>query len=243
SQAAASLASLRSNSALISARSAPWRTTPASARSPMARPSASTRMDLPAPVSPVSTVMPGFSSSSSVSMMAKSRMRMCVSMSARMAPASPMEFRAQDFIVIVAAWMDEADAFVRALHPHPVAGLQCLRVLSIPGDLGAAAVGVADADLDAAAASHHQRPVAEGMGADGDQRDGVHGGVQDGPAARQGIGGGTGGRGHDHAVGAVGAEEQVVHPGLELDEPAAVGLVHHHIVERRHRVRGLSGTL
>ena len=44
-----------SNSALISARAAPSRTTPASPRPPRASCSASTRIDLPAPVSPVST--------------------------------------------------------------------------------------------------------------------------------------------------------------------------------------------
>ena len=48
----------------ISARSAPWRTTSAPARPPASSCSASTRIDLPAPVSPVSTVSPGRSSSS-----------------------------------------------------------------------------------------------------------------------------------------------------------------------------------
>ena len=44
--------------AVTSARSAPWRTAPLSARPPTASSSASTRIDLPAPVSPVSTVKP-----------------------------------------------------------------------------------------------------------------------------------------------------------------------------------------
>ncbi len=47
-----------SNSTLISQRAAPSRTTPASARAPRASCRASIRMDLPAPVSPVSTVKP-----------------------------------------------------------------------------------------------------------------------------------------------------------------------------------------
>ena len=62
-----------------SARSAPCRTTSAPARPPAASSSASTRMDLPAPVSPVSTVRPEASSSSAASMIAKSRIWMCSS--------------------------------------------------------------------------------------------------------------------------------------------------------------------
>ena len=54
---AASLAAT-AKSALISARSAPARTTAASPRSPRASDSASMRMDLPAPVSPVSVPKP-----------------------------------------------------------------------------------------------------------------------------------------------------------------------------------------
>ena len=49
----------RSNSASTRAVSAPWRTSPVSARAPSARPSASMRRLLPAPVSPVMTLRPG----------------------------------------------------------------------------------------------------------------------------------------------------------------------------------------
>ena len=62
-----------SNSALISARAAPSRTTPASPRLPSASCSASTRIDLPAPVSPLSTDKPDANSISSASTMTKSR--------------------------------------------------------------------------------------------------------------------------------------------------------------------------
>ena len=66
--------------AQISARSAPARMMSAVARAPPARVSASTMIDLPAPVSPVSTVRPGAKSSSTVSTMARSRIRRWVSM-------------------------------------------------------------------------------------------------------------------------------------------------------------------
>jgi hypothetical protein len=62
-----------SNSALISARAQPSRTTPASPRPPSASWSASTRIDLPAPVSPLSTLKPDAKSISSASTMTKSR--------------------------------------------------------------------------------------------------------------------------------------------------------------------------
>ena len=62
-----------SNSALTSVRAAPSRITPVSARAPVTSCNASIRMDLPAPVSPVSTVKPDCRSSSSSLTMTKSR--------------------------------------------------------------------------------------------------------------------------------------------------------------------------
>ena len=61
------------NSAVNSALSAPLRTQPASERSPSNNPRASTRIDLPAPVSPVIAVNPSRISRSSVGTMAKLR--------------------------------------------------------------------------------------------------------------------------------------------------------------------------
>ena len=61
------------NSATISARAAPSRTTLASARPPNASVSASIKIDLPAPVSPVKTVKPDDKSSSTKSTITKSR--------------------------------------------------------------------------------------------------------------------------------------------------------------------------
>ena len=62
------------NSAETSAFSAPARTSVESARRPMTSPSASIRIDLPAPVSPVSTLKPGAQSRLSSSMIARLRM-------------------------------------------------------------------------------------------------------------------------------------------------------------------------
>src|SRR5690606_10657356 len=73
SQAWASGILLMSKTALISALSAPWRTLSLVARSPRVSPRASSRIDLPAPVSPLMTVMPGSNCRSICSAMAKSR--------------------------------------------------------------------------------------------------------------------------------------------------------------------------
>jgi len=64
------------------ARSVPVRITSALARSPSSNPSASTMIDLPAPVSPDSTLNPGASGSVSASMIAKFLMRSSVSIAA-----------------------------------------------------------------------------------------------------------------------------------------------------------------
>ena len=65
-----------SNSALTSVRAQPSRITLTSARPPVTSCSASTRMDLPAPVSPVKTVKPSANSRSSSLTMTKSRRTM-----------------------------------------------------------------------------------------------------------------------------------------------------------------------
>ena len=69
--------------AVTCALSAPDRTKPLSARAPSARPSASNNMDLPAPVSPVSTPRPPANSKSSASISTTSRIESPVSMALR----------------------------------------------------------------------------------------------------------------------------------------------------------------
>src|SRR5260370_27082885 len=69
-----------SNTAVIWPWSAPWRTRPASPRPPSASAKASSRMDLPAPVSPVSTARPRENSISSRSIRTMSRIERRASM-------------------------------------------------------------------------------------------------------------------------------------------------------------------
>jgi hypothetical protein len=81
SSASAGWPAARSKATLTEACFWPLRTRPLSARLPSASPSASSRIDLPAPVSPVSTPRPGPNSRSSVSISTTSRIERPVSMS------------------------------------------------------------------------------------------------------------------------------------------------------------------
>src|SRR2546425_2788181 len=73
-----------SKMASMVACASPVRTRSAEARAPRRRPTASTRMDLPAPVSPVSTLNPGSNSTSTASITARLRMRRKRSMHAEL---------------------------------------------------------------------------------------------------------------------------------------------------------------
>jgi hypothetical protein len=56
--------------------------------------------------------------------------------------------------------------------------------------------------------------------------------MQDRPVGRQGVGGRAGGRGDDHAVGALGVYKLAVDAQIELDHAAQLALVDDHVVER-----------
>src|SRR3990172_12507243 len=142
-------------------------------------------------------------------MMAKSLMlnwiSMCLCGIGSAAPAawrsSPLQLGAQDVEMVVRGGMDEADAPVLLADQDPIPGRKLSDDLAIAGELGMTDLRRAHHDLDEAVAIDDDRPVAERMRADGHDHERVERRVQDGPAAGEGIGGGTGGRGDDHAVG------------------------------------------
>src|SRR3989338_523218 len=107
--------------------------TPASARSPSASARASMTMDLPAPVSPVSTVRPASSSSSRRSMMAKSRMARCASISELLAPE---QLLAQHVEVTAAGRVDELHRRLGAAHVDMVVVLERIARLAVEADIG-----------------------------------------------------------------------------------------------------------
>ena len=218
-----------------SARSAPWRTTSAPARPPASSCSASTRIDLPAPVSPVSTVSPGRSSSSTASMMAKSRICRCVSMrfSARSCrgPSAAWSAAAE---VIVAGRVQQRDALARRVRTsRRSAGVKSPS--TTPSQVTCAWVSARSmqAHLDDRGGGDHDRPVREGVRAD--RRDHQHRQVRldDRAAAGERVGGRAGGGGDDDAVAAVGVDEAPVDAGLEVEHAPGLVLLQHHVVERQ----------
>src|SRR5262245_30479902 len=154
-----------SNVAAISARSAPARITSAPPRPPHKSCSASTTMDLPAPVSPVSTVSPGRNSSSIESMIAKSRICRWVSIVA-LSPrkiaataAAPLELGAQEAVVVVVGGMQQRDALPRRLDLEHGIRRHVVDDDAIARHLPVALVTLDQPDFDDRARGHHHRPV------------------------------------------------------------------------------------
>src|ERR1044072_6676252 len=97
-------------------------------------------IDLPAPVSPVSTVSPGCNSSSTESMIAKSRICRCVSMGLPgvIGPAAaPVKLGAQQDEGVVAGRMRQRDAFYRNGDPQRIGRVDLAEHVAVADDLRA----------------------------------------------------------------------------------------------------------
>lgn len=105
-------------------------------------------------------------------------------------------------------------------------------VLPVEADLGDVLPGLGQTDLDLLVGGQHNWAMAQGVRADGHQRQGFQARVHDRTAARQRIGGGAGGSGHDQSVGALAVDQLAVGVDLELDHADAFMTVQHDIVER-----------
>src|SRR3990167_206916 len=153
-----------SNSAAISQRDAPSRTTPLSERAPRASCSASIRMDLPAPVSPVSTQKPWSSSRSSDCTMTKSRKTMrrrlmnvgrggtCEGQTGRILTGIstafvPVQFFAQGVEIAPADRVQQTQGVLGAPHHNPVAVQQAGEGLHVEVGAGVAARDDLNRDL------------------------------------------------------------------------------------------------
>src|SRR5512134_4205011 len=114
----------RSRSAVTSASGSPVRTATGSAFSPSARRIASTRIDLPAPVSPVTTFSPGAKGTRTSSKMARLRTESSISIAGTGSPLSPLELRAQDGEVVLVRGAEEPQRSIRLLDLDHVPGAQ-----------------------------------------------------------------------------------------------------------------------
>ena len=112
-----------SKSASTTASSAPARTRSASGRPPSATSSAWSRIDLPAPVSPVTTLKPGSSTSSIESMMARSETRSARSTTSSFL-AAPAQLRAQHVVVRAVGRPHQRHRRGRAPHDENVAAVR-----------------------------------------------------------------------------------------------------------------------
>src|SRR5450631_460619 len=166
-------------------------------RPPAMTSSASTTMDFPAPVSPVSAVRPGPKSSSASSTMTKSRSCRCVSkcrllavaVAVAVAAEAPMKFGAQQAVIVVARRVQQSDLCVGALDEQRIALLQIANAGAVARHLGMRPEAIRHTQLNGAAGAHHNRPIAQRVWADGRQNPHVEIRLEDGPAARHGIGG------------------------------------------------------
>ena len=121
--ASAAWSSGSSISALTLAVLWPLRTSAASARLPIARPSASSRIDLPAPVSPVSTPRPGSKSIASRSISTTSWMTSCLSIRRRSRWSALRRRRRVPLDQLVAALVPFAARIIGAEHGRGLARL------------------------------------------------------------------------------------------------------------------------
>ena len=199
-RARAGACSGRSSSASTRASSAPVRMASTVARLPRSRPSASTRMLLPAPVSPVITVSPGPKESSSSSMRAKPEMRSKLSTRALSAtPASPLQqvLRGERLLAAATAALAPGELLAEQAEEAPWRLIEAQGLVG-PPDLDRTRVGTSwphwpstgqgdraariILDLEASVRAEHQRAVRQHVGADRRHHHRLDVRGQDGPA-------------------------------------------------------------
>jgi len=151
---------------------------------------------------------------------------------------APFEFAAEDVEVGFFWWLDEVVALWRASDADGVVFLE--------GDAGLAVEseehgfrGASEFDFDEGGVADDDGTVGESVRADGRDDERFDGGMNDGAASREGVGGGTGGRGDDEAVGAIADDEIVVDGEFEFDHACKSGFVDDGVVEDVLRVNDL----
>src|SRR6266850_1410258 len=235
SHAASAALGSTSNSAASSARSAPSRTAAASPRPPTSSSMASTSIDFPAPVSPVSTVNPSPKSmdDSSISTnprMSSARSTVLLQVAVLLEYFAPAQLLAQRGEVAVARRVHEAHRVRRALEQQAVALLHVGERKAV--EMRARVERAHQHDLDHHAVAHAHRARGKGVRVERHQRERRHRGVQDRALRRHRVGGRAGRRGDDHAVGAQRVDELAVDQQVELDQAPLRALADDGLVER-----------
>jgi hypothetical protein len=153
----------------------------------------------------------------------------------RSAPAgaalAPLELGAQDLVVVALGGLHQPQRARAAGDRDHVGAVEREAALSVERDVDLALARGAQAHLHHGLVPDHQRPVAEHVRADRREHHGRQGGMEDGAARGQVVGGRAGRRRHDQAVGAERGDEQPVHRDLQLDDARERRLGDHHVVE------------
>src|SRR5450631_1436107 len=220
-----------------SARSAPWRTTSAPARPPARSCSASTTMDLPAPVSPVSTVKPGRHSISMASMMAKSRICSEVSTGSSagviVTATAPMQLRAQEPIEVVTYRVQQRHPLLRLFDEQAIPGLDFGAHRAVAHQLRTRVVALEESQLDARARRDDERAVRQGVRAYWRHDEHVEMRFDDRSAAGEGIGGRAGCACDDDAIARVRVDVASVDVCLKIDHAPRGQALHDDVVQRQ----------
>src|SRR3990170_2404308 len=165
-----------------------------SAFSPSARRIASTRIDLPAPVSPVTMFSPGANGTRTSLNMARLRTESSISIVRRESPLSPLELCPKNGEVVLEGGAEEAERGVRLLHldhvplpdPEPHLPVQREEHVGLPGS---------QLHPDLHVVGDDDRPVREGVRTDRGNDDGAQRRVYDRSLRGEGVSRRAGGRG------------------------------------------------
>ena len=226
-------------------RLAPARTMVGSARPPSTSCSASTTSVLPAPVSPVSTVIPGRTSSDRSSMTPRSRTRSSVSIVAAASAYCSRSASRRNRSSAPKPWGSlRTTRTGRAATRQVTVEPGSRRPISWPSMTSAAARSGAISHRDPLGVGQDQAAVEREVRRHRRDHHGPQRRREDRPAGREVVRRRPGRRGDEHAVGRVGEDVLAVDGGGEADGVAEVDLLEHDLVEGQlGRDRIIAGTV
>src|SRR4051812_45896001 len=228
--------------ASITARGLPLRTTPPSPRAPVSRFRLCTTIVLPAPVSPVTTVKPGDSSSTASSITPSALMRtssiICSNIgpsAVRTRPPTPsfdreFEFGDESVRERLGVHPREAHRVGPAADLHPMPGRHLDRPSAVAGQH--ALLLAEDLERDHRVGADDERASEQRVGRQRDHQEGLHARPDHGTPGGEGVGGGAGRGGTDGAVAGPAGQRASLHLDDDLEQLARLTLLQRHLVQR-----------
>src|SRR4030066_1360329 len=202
----------RSKRADTSASASPDFTAVGSALSPSARRTASTRIDFPAPVSPVTMFRPGANGTRTSRKMARLRTESSISMWGKESPLSPLELCPKNGEDVLEGGAEEAERRVRLLPLDPVIRPDPESHLPVQREED---VGLPGPQLhpDLHVVGDDDRPVRKGVRTDRGDDDGAQRRIENRPLRGEGVHRRSGGSGGDQPARLERREEHPLHRG------------------------------